>query len=285
MRPLSRTNPMPSRQPLGVAQAIPVGLAVGAYGLSFGVLAVAGGMSPSLATLSSLLVLGGGSQFAFIGVLAAGGNPMTGAIGGLLLNVRYLAFGLALAPHLAGSRLSRRAGDAYLIVDESVGLGLAAPPGQRARRFRVIGATVAITWIGATAIGAYGGQLLGDPEVFGLDAAFPAGFLALLAPWLRHRPGQVAALVGTALALLLTPVTPPGVPILAAALGAVVAMRVQRSADPRAEPDTRSAARSGTRPEAPAPADAPIPTHAPPEAAGAAAGQRRLGTGPIGTHR
>ncbi len=236
MRPLNRTNSMPSRHPLGLAQAIPVGLAVGAYGLSFGVLAVASGMSPLVATLSSLFVLGGGSQFAFVGVLAAGGNPMTGAIGGLLLNVRYVAFGLAIAPHLPAGRLSRRARDAYLIVDESVGLGLAAPPGQVARRFRVIGATVAVTWIGATAIGAYGGQLLGDPEALGLDAAFPAGFLALLAPWLRDRPGQVAALVGTALALLLTPISPPGVPVLAAALGAVVALRVTPSVTSRAAP-------------------------------------------------
>jgi predicted branched-subunit amino acid permease len=208
-----------------------VGIAVGAYGLSFGVLAVAGGMSPWLATLSSLLVLGGGSQFAFVGVLAAGGNPMTGAIGGLLLNVRYVAFGLAIAPHLPAGPLWRRSRDAYLIVDESVGLGLAAPPGQVARRFRVVGATVTATWIGATAVGAYGGRLLGDPEVLGLDAAFPAGFLALLAPWLRDRPGQVAALTGTALALLLTPVAPPGVPILAAGLGALVAMRVTPSTD------------------------------------------------------
>lgn len=226
MRPLNRTTPMPSRHPLGIAQAIPVGLAVAAYGLSFGVLAVTGGMSPLLATLSSALVLAGGSQFAFVGVLAAGGNPMTGAIGGLLLNVRYLAFGVAIAPHLPPSSVTRRARDAYLIVDESVGLGLAAPAGQVARRFHVVGATVAVSWIAATAIGAYAGPLLGDPEALGLDAAFPAGFLALLAPWLRERPGQVAAVVGVALALALTPIAPPGVPILAAALGALVAMRV-----------------------------------------------------------
>jgi predicted branched-subunit amino acid permease len=257
MRPLNRTPPVPSRRPLGLAQTIPVGLAVGAYGLSYGVLAVAGGMSPLLATLSSLVVLGGGSQFAFVGVLAAGGNPMTGAVGGLLLNVRYVAFGLAIAPHLtaaphlAAASLARRARDAYLVVDESVGLGLAAPPGQVARRFRVVGATVAITWIGATAVGAYGGQLLGDPEVLGLDAAFPAGFLALLAPWLRDRPGQVAAVVGTTLALALSPIAPPGIPILAAALGAVVAMRITpSSADSDGtsgrEPSSLSGAGPGT---------------------------------------
>lgn len=213
-----------------MAQAIPIGLAVGGYGLSYGVLAVAAGLSPLLATLSSVIVLAGGSQFAFVGVLAAGGNPMAGAVSGLLLNVRYLAFGLAVAPHLGGGRLLRRLTDAYLIVDESVAAALSSRDGQQARRHRVVGVAVVIGWIGATALGAYGGQLIGDPEVWGLDAAFPAGFFALLAPWLRQRRGQIAAVVGAALALLLTPLTPPGVPIIAAGLGALVAMRLMPEA-------------------------------------------------------
>lgn len=240
MRPLNRTTTLPEGHEPGLSQAIPVGLAVGAYGLSYGVLAVGAGVSPLLTTLSSVLVLAGGSQFAFVGVLAAGGNPMAGALGGLLLNLRYLAFGLAIAPHLPPGRLRRRATDAYLIVDESVALGLSAPPGQVARRFRIIGLSVVTAWIGSTALGAYGGRLLGDPEVYGLDAAFPAGFLALLAPWLRTRPGRVAALVGTGLAIGLTPIAPPGVPIIVAALGAVVALGCAPStgtpADRGAEP-------------------------------------------------
>lgn len=214
-----------------MAQAIPIGLAVAGYGLSYGVLAVAAGLSPRVATLSSVIVLAGGSQFAFVGVLAAGGNPMAGAVSGLLLNVRYLAFGLAIAPHLGGGRLWRRMTDAYLIVDESVAAALGATDGQQARRHRVIGVAVVIGWIGATALGAYGGQLLGDPQVWGLDAAFPAGFLALLAPWLRQRRGQIAAGVGAALALLLTPLAPPGVPIIAAGIGALVAMRLVPAPD------------------------------------------------------
>jgi predicted branched-subunit amino acid permease len=218
-RARSRVDPVWSK-------ALPVGAAVAAYGLSYGVLAVAAGLSPLVATLSSVLVLAGGSQFAFVGVLAAGGNPLAGALGGLLLNVRYLAFGFAMAPRLPRSSIGRRLVDSYLVVDESVALALGGPPAEAARRFRITGLTVVVAWIGATALGAYGGQLLGDPERFGLDAAFPAGFLALLAPWLRRRAGQVAALVGTALALLLTPIAPPGVPVLAAALGALVALRV-----------------------------------------------------------
>jgi predicted branched-subunit amino acid permease len=223
------------------SKALPVGAAVAAYGLSYGVLAVAAGLSPLVATLSSVLVLAGGSQFAFVGVLAAGGNPFAGAVGGLLLNVRYLAFGFAMAPRLPHASLGRRLVDSYLVVDESVALALGGPHRDAARRFRITGVTVVVAWIAATAVGAYGGQLLGDPERFGLDAAFPAGFLALLAPWLRRRSGQVAAVVGTTLALGLTPIAPPGVPVLAAALGAVVALRVT-DAPGRAEPTDDHAA-------------------------------------------
>lgn len=226
MRSLSRTATTPRQLDPVLSKALPVGLAVGAYGISYGVLAVAAGLSPLVTTLSSVLVLGGGSQFTFVGVLAAGGAPLTGALGGLLLNLRYLAFGLAIAPHLPGGSVARRAVDSYLIVDESVGIALAGPRHDTVRRYRIVGWTVVVSWIGMTALGAYGGALLGDPETWGLDAAFPAGFLALLAPWLRTRPGRVAAATGVVLAVALTPFTPPGVPILAAGLGALVAMRV-----------------------------------------------------------
>ncbi len=230
------TLPGSSRRALAVP-AITVALAVGAYGLSYGVLAVAAGLSPMVATLSSLLVLAGGSQFAFVGVLALGGNPFAGAVSGLLLNVRYVAFGLAIARALPGGSLRRRAVDSYLIVDESVALALgnAGPmpsdgPARRrwsvevVRRFRVVGWSVVVAWIATTAIGAYGGQLIADPEVLGLDAAFPAGFLALLAPWLRTARGRIAAAIGVCLALGLTPIAPPGVPVIAASLGGVVAL-------------------------------------------------------------
>jgi predicted branched-subunit amino acid permease len=210
--------------------AVPVAFAVAAYGLSYGVLAVAAGLSPLVTTLSSVLVLAGGAQFAFVGVLAAGGAPMTGAVGGLLLNLRYLAFGLAIARLLPSAPLPRRLADSYIVFDESVALALTAPRGEAVRRFRWVGVAAATGWIVSTAVGAYGGTLLGDPEVLGLDAAFPAGFLALLAPWLRQRDGRLAAVVGAGLALALTPVAPPGVPIIAAGLGAVVAMVVVRRA-------------------------------------------------------
>lgn len=206
-----------------------VAAAVGAYGLGYGVLAVAAGLPPWLAVLSSALVLAGGSQFAFVGVLAAGGSPWLGATSGLLLNARYLAFGLVIAQHLGRPPLLRRLVDSYLVTDESVALALAGPPDQVARRFRTVGAAVVVAWVGATALGAFGGSLLGDPERLGLDAAFPAGFLLLLSPWLQRRDGRVAAIVGAAVAVGLTPWTPPGVPILAGAAGAVVALWVRPS--------------------------------------------------------
>ncbi len=226
MSSLIRTVPAPRRLDPVVAKALPVGLAVGAFGLSYGVLAVAAGLSPLLATVSSVIVLAGGSQFAFVGVLAAGGSPIAGAVSGLLLNLRYLAFGFAIAPHLPGGPVWRRGLDGYLVVDESVAMALSGPPGAVAHRFRIVGHTVVATWIGATALGAYGGQLIGDPRTYGLDSAFPAGFVALLAPWLRTRQGRLAAATGALLAIVLTPITPPGVPILAAGLGAVIAMRI-----------------------------------------------------------
>jgi predicted branched-subunit amino acid permease len=226
MRSATRTRAITPRTRTLVAEAAPIGLAVGAYGLSYGVLAVAAGLSPLLATVSSLIVLAGGSQFAFVGVLAAGGVPLAGAAAGLMVNARYLAFGFALAPHLSQGPVWRRALDGYLVVDESVALALARPDEDPARRFRVTGWTVMTTWIGATAVGAYGGGLLGDPRALGLDAAFPAGFLALLAPWLRTPRGRTAAGVGALVALGLQPVAAPGLPIVAAALGAVVALRV-----------------------------------------------------------
>lgn len=261
MPPADRTSaPVapPAREAAGGwGDTIAVALAVGAYGVSYGVLATAAGLSPALATLSSVLVLAGGSQFAFVAVLAAGGNPLTGAIGGLLLNVRCAAFGLAISRSLPRGPLPRRLLDGYLVVDESVALALdaaarGAPPEVVTTRFRRIGAAVTVAWIGLTAAGAYGGQLLGDPETLGLDAAFPAGFIALLAPWLRSSAGRRAAVAGAVLALGLTPFTPPGVPLLAAALGAIAGFRAP--ADP---PIDTSPDASPVDAHAPDPEDSP----------------------------
>lgn len=212
-------------------RALPVAAAVGIYGISYGVLAVAAGLSPLVATLTSLLVCAGGSQFAFVGVLAAGGSPVAGAASGLLLNLRFVAFGLSLAPHLRPrpGRLGRFA-DAQMVVDETVALTLAGPRDHTRRRYRILGVVLVSTWVVTTAVGAYGGAQFGDLDAWGIDVAFPAGFLALLAPWLRSRQGRVAALSGVAIALALTPVLPAGLPVVVAAAGALIAVRFVRPA-------------------------------------------------------
>lgn len=213
-------------------QAVAISLAVAAFGVSYGVLAVGAGLTPAQAVLSSVAVFAGASQFALVGVLGVGGSALTGVLGGLLLNLRLLAFGAALAPHLPRARLARRLLDGYLLIDESAAVALAGPPRDAARRLRVVGVAVWVGWIAATALGAYGGDLIGEPTRWGLDAAFPAAFLALLAPWLRERPGRVSAAAGAAIALATWTWTPPGVPLLLAALGVVPVLLAERRTRP-----------------------------------------------------
>lgn len=205
-----------------------MGLAVAicAFGLSFGVLAVTAGLSPIMACAMSLLVFAGGSQFAAVGVIAAGGSPLAAVASGALLNTRFVPFGLPLAPLLEGGRL-RRAVASHLVVDESAALAIAEGKHGRTSPDRVFwwtGITALVAWNGSTAVGAFAGGLIGDPETFGLDVAFPAAFIALLAPLLDSRRARVSALGGAALAIALLPNAPPGVPVLAAAAAALLAL-------------------------------------------------------------
>lgn len=208
-------------------RALALGMAVAAIGASFGVLAVAEGLSLAQTCALSLLVFAGGSQFAAVGVVAAGGAAGAAVASGLLLNARYVAFGLTVAPLLRGP-VWRRALGAMLMTDESAALALSEPdPRAAARAYWTTGAVLYVTWNLGTLVGALAGEALGDPRALGLDTAFPAGFLALLAPVLRGRRARVAAAVGVLLALVLTPLLPPGIPILAAALGALAGLAVR----------------------------------------------------------
>jgi len=196
------------------------------FGVSFGVLATSADLSVAQTCALSLLVFAGGAQFAVVGVLAAGGATAAAVVSGLLLNSRYLAFGMVVTPFLRGS-VARRALGAQLLTDESAALALAEPDAREAvRTYWVTGVVLYLVWNAGTLVGALVGEAIGDPATLGLDAALPAAFLALLVPLLRDRPRRVAALAGAGLALLLTPVTPPGVPILAAALGGLAGLRV-----------------------------------------------------------
>jgi 4-azaleucine resistance transporter AzlC len=207
------------------ADALGIGVATGIYGVSFGVLAVGAGLTAAQACAMSLLVFTGGSQFAVIGVLGAGGSVAAALTNALLLGARNTAYGFVVAPILGPSRLERVAG-AQLVIDESTAMARAQErPADARGAFWTTGVSVFVLWNAGTLAGALAGAGLGDPERLGLDAMFPAAFLALLAPQLRQPGAPRAAVAGAVIALVLLPLTPAGVPVLAAALGVLAGLR------------------------------------------------------------
>ena len=177
-----------------------------------------------LAVVSSIVVFAGASQFAFVAVTAAS-DPLTGAVSGILLNLRIIAFSLALAPRLTPTSLPGRLLDGYLITDESAALGFDGDHTGTRRRLRIAGTSVGLFWVAATALGAYGGDLLGDVRVVGLDVAFPAAFVALLAPALRRPGGLRIALLAGAIALIAMQALPTGPAVLLAGLAVIPGLR------------------------------------------------------------
>ncbi len=207
-----------------------LGVPIGAFGMSFGVLATAAGLSVGQACAMSVLVFTGASQFAAVGVLAAGGSLAAAFGSAWLLAARNAAYGVALAPTFAGRRLGRRLLAAHWVIDESTAMATAQPPGRRREAaFYATGLAVFVCWNLGTLVGAVAGGAIGDPRAFGLDAAFPAGFVALVAPHLRTARGRAAAAAGAAIALVLVPLAPAGVPIIAAAAAVVPAMLLFRA--------------------------------------------------------
>lgn len=207
-------------------QAISVSVATGAYAISFGALAVAAGMDVWQTMALSLLVFSGGSQFAFVGVIVAGGGAVAAVATSTFLGLRNGFYGVGLAPILRPMRGLRRAWAAQVTIDESTAVALAQPADDaEARRagFWWTGVGVFVLWNAFTLVGALVGERIGDPADWGLDAAAAAAFLALVWPRLASRRAQAVAGASAVVALLLTPVTPAGVPILAAALIAVIA--------------------------------------------------------------
>jgi predicted branched-subunit amino acid permease len=206
-----------------VRAALGVGVATGAYGVSFGALAVAAGLSVPQACALSVLMFTGGSQFALVGVLGGGGGAVSASATALLLGARNALYAVRLAT-LLGVRGGRRLVGAQLVIDESTAVAL----GQEERRasqlgFWATGLAVFVLWNLATLIGAFAGEAMGDPRAFGLDAAAPAALLGLLAPRLRSREAWAVAAVALVIALILVPGVPAGVPVLVAGLVAVAA--------------------------------------------------------------
>ncbi|WP_351229318.1 AzlC family ABC transporter permease [Streptomyces sp. NPDC002133] len=203
-----------------VRDALGVGLAVGLSGFAFGVTAAGAGLDVLQICALSLLVFTGASQFALVGALAAGGNPFTAAAGAFFLGTRNAFYGLRLSQLLALPR-SVRPFAAHWVIDETTAVALAQPTRRAARLgFTVTGLTLYVLWNLTTLLGALGAEAIGDTNAWGLDAAGPAVFLALLAPMLRTTTERVVAGVAVVLGLGLLPVLPAGVPVLVAALAA-----------------------------------------------------------------
>ena len=219
--PPAPTTPTDVRRRI-VRDGIGVGVATGAYGISFGALGVAAGLSVWQTCTLSLLMFTGASQFAFVGVLASGGAPLSGALTALLLGVRNGLYGMRLSRALAFTGW-RRAAAAQVVIDESTAMAVTRETPEEARTgFLATGLAVFVCWNAATLFGALAGQGIGDPRDFGLDAAVGAAFLALLWPRLRQPVDRLAAVLAVALALGLVPLTPAGVPVLASAGVALV---------------------------------------------------------------
>jgi predicted branched-subunit amino acid permease len=215
-----------------VRDALGIGIATGAYALSFGAISVTAGLSVLQTCALSLLLFSGASQFALVGVLGAGGSAAAAAGTAVLLGARNALYGLRLSP-LLQVRGWRKPVVAQLVIDESTAMAVSRPPGRAARRaFLSTGVSVFVLWNSGTLLGALGGQMLRDPGVLGLDAAVPAAFLALLAPRLRSREPWAVALAAAAVALVTLPFVPAGVPVLLAALvGGVLALRIGNPVD------------------------------------------------------
>lgn len=199
-------------------------IAVLGFGISFGVLARAVGFGWLAPIVMSATTFAGSAQFAAVSVLGEGGTVAAAVAAALLLNARYVPIGITVAPFVTGSAWSRFL-HAQLVVDESWAI---AAEGEGRFNTRVLigaGLLLYVTWVGGTTIGAVAGTAFGDPTSLGLDAAFAALFLGLLVPLAGDRKHVAAALLGAAIALALTPITPAGVPIIAASAACLLGLK------------------------------------------------------------
>ena len=219
-----------------------IGIATGAYALSFGAIATAAGLSVLQTCVLSLLMFTGASQYALVSVLGSGGAALTAAATALLLGTRNALYGLRLSS-LLDVRGPRKLLAAQLVIDESTAMSLGRES-DRANRlgFWATGVSVYVLWNLGTVIGALGAHALSNPKTVGLDAAAPAAFLALLAPRVRTRSAVGVAVIAAAIAMASVPLLPAGGPVLIAALVAVVVGAVGRARPPLPPADVRPSA-------------------------------------------
>ena len=213
--------PQPHRRD-GLVLAVACGL----IGLPYGVLADSAGLTMAQAVTLSVFTFAGSSQFAYVSVISGGGNPATAVGGALLLAARNALYGPVVTPVLREGAF-RRAVAAQFLTDETTAMASAQDEPNTARdAFWFTGLAIMSLWVAGTVAGVLLGGNLEDPGAWGLDAAFPAAFVALLVPHVGTRAGKVTALVGAVSALVSGPITPAGAPILMAALAVGPGMAV-----------------------------------------------------------
>jgi 4-azaleucine resistance transporter AzlC len=203
------------------ASLVPAAVALGA---SFGVLARTAHLDAAAAIVMSATTFAGSAQVAAVSVLGAGGGVAAAGAAALLLNARYAPIGISIAQSFRGNLLKRVA-ESQLVVDESWALAGGGTKRFDKRVFLVVGLMLWVAWTGGTAVGVLLGSAIGDPSAFGLDGAFAALFVALLAMQLRDRWRVAAGTGGAVIAAALIPFTPPGVPIIAATAAVLVGSR------------------------------------------------------------
>ena len=210
--------PTSIRQSPGARVGLSIAVATGLYGVSFGALSVASGLTVWQTQALSLLLFSGGSQFAFIGVIAGGGTPVAAASAAALLGIRNAVYGMQLNV-LLHPRGWRRLAAAQVTIDESLATSTGqTDPLEQRRGFWVAGIGIFVLWNLFTLVGSLAGDALGDPKRWGLDGAAVAAFLALLWPRLRSRDAGAIAAACALATILAVPFVPPGVPILVAAV-------------------------------------------------------------------
>jgi 4-azaleucine resistance transporter AzlC len=223
-RPTAERAAPPASFRDGVRAGVPFGIAAGLLALSFGVVAQGAGLSAVAAVVMSAIVFAGSAQFAAIAILASGGTAAAAVAAAAMMNSRFLPMGVALAPSLPGGPLLRAA-KGQTVVDAS--WALAARGDGSFDRGLLFGSSAVqyVSWVSGTIAGAIFGDALGDPEALGLDAIYPAFFLALLIAEARNGRALGVAALGALIALVLVPVAPAGVPVLVASLAALVGLR------------------------------------------------------------
>ena len=220
----ARSQPT-ARSSSAVRDSLAVGLATAIYGISFGALSVAAGLDVWQTCFLSLVMFTGGSQFALVGVLASGGVAAGGSAiaTAAMLGIRNVVYGMRMKPIVDEGRIGRRIAAAWITIDESTAVALAQSNDRAARiGFWLTGLIIFVGWNLTTLAGALIGDALGDTRAWGLDAAAAAAFLGLLWPRLKNAQAGAVAVAAALVATLTTPVLMPGLPVLVAALVAVV---------------------------------------------------------------